>query len=77
MYRTQAIKFGTDFNLLAPARMASDGGVPVAAPALFSDVFSTTVNNDYSFKGQIAWEIDRPYPAMIVALGGFIDTMDK
>lgn len=77
LLRTAGISFGTDFSVLKPAPMASDSGTPVAAPALFSDTLSTTIDNDYSFKGQIAWEITRPVPATIVQLGGYIETQDK
>lgn len=77
LHRTQAISFGTDFGVLRPAPLMTPGGTPTVAPTLFSDTISTTIDDDYSFKSQIAWEITRPYPAMIVALGGYIETQDK
>lgn len=77
LYRTQGIKFGTDFRKMRPASLLASATTPVVAPALFSDIFSTTIDNDYSFNGQIAWQIERPYPAMIVALGGYIEAVDK
>lgn len=77
LYRTQAISFGTDFSKLRPARLSSPGGTPVQQPTLYSDVISTTIDDDYSFKSQIAWEISRPYPALITTIGGYIEATDK
>lgn len=78
LYRTGGdLKFGTNFAALRPAPMTSDGGTPPVAPALFSNTVSTTVDDDYSFQGAIAWQVTRPYPVMITAMGGYIETQDK
>lgn len=76
-YRTRKVSIGTDFAKLKPVPFKTGGGTVYAAPSLFSGIVSTTLDSDYSFEGQIAWEITRPYPLNMQALGGYIDTQDK
>jgi len=76
-YRSRAVKIGTTFDKLRPVPMETAGGTPYAAPTLFSGIVSTTLESDYTFDGQIAWEVTRPYPCNISAMGGYIEAMDK
>jgi hypothetical protein len=76
--RTRGLLFGANLlGTMRPMSLASEGGSIPAAPSLLSDTVTTMIDDTYSFKGQIAWKITRPYPATITAIGGYIETMDK
>lgn len=76
--RTRGLLFGANLlGTMRPMSLASEGGTIPAAPSLLSDTVTTMIDDTYSFKGQIAWKITRPYPATITAIGGYIETMDK
>ena len=74
---TQGISFGTTFDNLRPAIFETPGLSPVSKLELFSGVFQGPVDDIYSYDGMLAWEISRPYPATVCALGGFLQTQDK
>lgn len=76
-YRTRGVSMGTVFGKLLTEPLHDPGKSTIDAPTLYSGTISYTVTNDYSFNGQIAWEITRPYPATLLALGGFIETTDR
>ena len=77
MVDTQGIYIGTDFAHMRPMLFTTDGGTAVSKAALFSGIFQGVTDDGYSLDGMLAWEIRRPYPATMVALAGFIQTMDK
>ena len=77
MVDTQGIYIGTDFDHMRPMLFTTDGGTAVSKAELFSGIFQGVTDDGYSLDGMLAWEIRRPYPATMVALGGFIQTMDK
>lgn len=74
---TQGISFGTDFEHLHAAQFQTDGGIKIIPPALYSGIHWDTVDDDSSFDGQLCWQITRPYPASLMAIGGFIKTQDR
>lgn len=76
-YRTQNIKVGTDFSKMIQWRLTTEGNVAVAAPTLYSGISWDSINDDYGFTSQIAWQQERPYPALIQAIEGYIETQDK
>jgi hypothetical protein len=77
--RARNVVIGTIFNarVMRPVSFASEGGKPTVAPALFSGTQTNTIENDESFNAQIAWQISRPYPCVISAVGGYIESVDK
>lgn len=68
------LSFGTDFGKMRPALFRTKGQVAYTEKQLFSGVFWTTLDDDYSYDSQLCWEVTRPYPATICAIGGFITT---
>lgn len=79
LYRTRGISFGT---VLTPdtvqlANLWDGGENQIPAPALFSGVTRDTINDDYSYYGQLAWTQTRPYPGLVTAVTGFIQTTDE
>jgi hypothetical protein len=71
------ISFGTATAKLYPALMKSPGGTSYTPDQLYSGVFQTTLEDDYGYDGQIMWECANPYPASVLAVGGFIQTQDR
>lgn len=71
------VKFGTDFSKLRPANYQTDGGRAYRNTELFSGLWWRTIDDKYSLDGMLCWEIARPYPTTILAIGGFIDAQDK
>jgi hypothetical protein len=74
---TQAVSFGATFATAKPALFKSAGGVTLALTQQFSGIHWDMINDDYSFDGMLAWQVTRPYPCNIPALGGFLQTQDK
>lgn len=77
-YRTRSMSVGFDFDHLRPVqfRPAPNRAV-IAAPTLFSGIVSTTVDDEYGFKGQLSFEQVHAYPGVITALAGFLQLTDK
>lgn len=76
-YRSRSVSIGADFDNMYPVKIQEADGTTIEAPTLYSGIVSDTVENDYSFNAQLAWEITRPYALTITATGGFLQTMDK
>jgi hypothetical protein len=75
--QTNGLSIGADFSKLQPVAFRPiNGAVPVLMPNLFSGVFQGEIRDDFTYDGQICWQISRPVPALIAAIGGFIDTAD-
>lgn len=72
-----SVKIGTDFDHLKAVVLKTAGGTPIQQPTLFSGIMSDTLTDDYSFEGQIAWEVTRQYSCTITAMGGFIAAQDR
>lgn len=75
---TQGISFGTSFaaGRMNAAQLATEGGTPLAANALYSGVHWMAIQDNDSYDGMICWRVTRPYPATICALEGFLNTKD-
>jgi hypothetical protein len=69
--------FGTVFTKLRGAYFKSAGGIPVPTTTLYSGVYWSTLEDDYSFEGAPCWQISRPLPAHVVSLGAFLNTQDR
>ena len=75
--QTNALSVGANFTALQPVAFRGlNGAVPILLPTLFSGVFQDEIRDDFSYDGQICWQISRPVPALIAAFGAFIDTAD-
>lgn len=75
--RAQKTYVGTDFDKMYPIRFQTQSTIDVGTPTYFDGTVTTTVNNDYTWNGKIAWQITRPFPCTISAIAGFIETQDK
>lgn len=76
-YRTRKASVGSKFGNLYPVKFTTGGGEAIAAPGLFTGIVADTVQNDYSYAGQLTWQIDRPYPLTITAMGGNLQAQDR
>lgn len=73
------MKFGTDFDLtLKPTdfRTNPEGGKPWPAGTLFNRMHRAKVEHSDDLDGQLCFQVDRPYPSTIAAIGIDLDTKD-
>lgn len=71
------LSVGTDFAHMNPAAFATPDGTPYAANELYSGVWWDTVDDDYSFDSMLAWQVTRPYPAIVCLAEGFLETQER
>jgi hypothetical protein len=75
---TQRIFFGTSFGKLHEAQLKSPGGTQsLTLLQLFNGVYSSTVDDSWGTESMLCWQINRPYPACVVAVDGFLQTTDR
>lgn len=79
VHHTQGISFGTNFTdtLRASQLMSVGGTVPLTALQLKDGIIWTTVDDAYSFDGQLCWQVSRPHPATVLASESFLHTQDR
>jgi hypothetical protein len=77
-HNTQGVSVGTNFSNLKVATFASDdgGAAPNPLNQLFSGTWWATLGDDYGRDQSLCWQVTRPYPVSIAAIGGFIQTQD-
>ena len=71
------LKFGTDFDHLRAADFRSKGEKAPLVTALYSDILWTTLDDDFSFNSEFCWQITRPFPVNVMAIGEFLNTQDR
>lgn len=76
LYNTQGIAFGTDFDHLNQA-IFDVPGPAIPKTTLFSGVFSPLLDDTYTYDSMLCWEIDRPYPATVLAVNPYIETQER
>jgi hypothetical protein len=84
---TQGISFGTSFTdsiggttSMKALRLVTGGGngaATLAANSLFSGVAWVPLTDPYSYDSMLCWQITRPFPASITAIGGTVHTEDQ
>lgn len=79
--QTAGVSIGTNFNALDPVLFGSNpddpgGSPPLAINQVFNGVYRATLTDDNTFDGMLCWRIERPRPATVVSIGGFIHTQD-
>jgi hypothetical protein len=83
MYGAQVVRsagaaIGTTFTKLRAIVYKFLGGKPYDPLTLFSGIKQDTIEDTGGpFDSQISWQITRPVPHTVVALGGFIHTQDR
>lgn len=77
LVKTQGLRFGTSFDRLRTLNFRKKNGTGYEKDELFSGVIGDSLDDEYSTEGMICWEVTRPYPATISAVGGYLATQDK
>jgi len=72
-----AISFGTDFSHLEAAFFSDDGETARAENSPFSGVIVGSLDDDYSFEGQLCWRVTRPYACTIMATSVWLDEAER
>ena len=69
------VSVGTSFSNLRPVMFKQLNGVAYDNQTMYNGVWSDTCADDtYGFDGQLCWQITRPVPCTVSALGGFISS---
>lgn len=77
MNNSQGVSFGTHFNKLHTSTFTYPDGTVIPLTTLYSGTYWNTIDDDYSFEGQLAWRVTRPYPVTVVALEAYLQTQDR
>lgn len=77
LQRTGPISIGTDFTSMRPVEFRQADGTAYASGLLYSGIVQDTIEADYNFNGQPAWEITRPGPGTVLAVETFIHAQDR
>lgn len=70
------LKFGTHFSKLRTAYFKTRRGDTYTADRLFSGIIRANPDDGYSYDSMPAWQVTRPQPCTVLALGGFDATQD-
>lgn len=74
---TRGLRVGTNFNRLKTTTLASARGVAYTPTELFTGIITEPLEDESGYDGMICWEVRGPFSAMITAIGGFIETVDR
>lgn len=77
VHNTAGISFGTDLDDTLPANFLNDRGDPLPLQTPFDGVHWDTLKDDPSYDTMLGWQLVRPYPAVIVQIGPFLNTEDE
>lgn len=77
LYQTGGISFGTSFAQLLPANFRNLDQTATLYSEPFSGVYWRSTDDGYSFDSQVCWEVKRPYTAVVVSFGAFLETQDR
>lgn len=76
--KTQDLQVGTSFNELKDLEFKLPGGEAYSELTLFSGTIHDTVNDNYNVDASmLCWQSDGPFPAAVLAIGGFLKTQDR
>jgi hypothetical protein len=72
------VSFGIDFSHMLPAQFTQpDQITPYNHATMFTGVHWDTLDSDSNLDNMLCWQVTRPYPATIAALGGFMNTEER
>jgi hypothetical protein len=76
LVNAQGVSIGTDANTYYPMTFEQQPGTALPITSLFTGTQWDTLNDDAGFSSALAWQVTRPYPCTVTAIGGFITTQD-
>ena len=62
---------------LYPVSMDQQSGQSLEPLTMFSGIAQNTLQDDYGYESALCWEVRRPYPANVVAIGPNLSTQDE
>jgi hypothetical protein len=74
---TRGLSIGTDFSRMDAASFKQANGQGLTPLQTFSGIHQDSLSDDYSLESSLCWEVTRPYPANIVAIGPNLSTQDQ
>jgi hypothetical protein len=74
---TAGLSIGTDFAHLRPVLFKDAIGAAQGPGQAFSGMYWDTLDDDYSLDSMLCWQVTRPLPCNMMAIGGHIHTQDR
>lgn len=74
---TGPLRVGTDFSRLHTLQRATPGERIYTPTELSDGILVESIDDDSTYDSMLCWEVDSPYSAKIMAVGGFIKTEDR
>jgi hypothetical protein len=75
-YRTRQVDIGTEFGKLRPVNFRFEGGTDIPMPTLLTGIWAGGLEGRNDFDQKIAWQQNRPFPGVFLAVAGFLETKD-
>lgn len=76
LVNTRGISFGGNLSKLRAAQLRSEGDTLIAANATFTGTYRHALEDSDTYDDSLCWRVSRPFPAIVAALGGMIQTTD-
>ena len=74
---SKGLSVGTDFDHLRTCQFSTPGGRRLGPLEFFSGIWRDTLDDDFSYDSMLCWQVSRPYPVTMMALGAFLRTQDS
>ena len=76
-HNTIGVVWGTLFSKMFPAAYKIlDTGHLYTPTEMYSGMYRDTISSDHDFDSQLCWQITRPYPCSVVAIGAKVESED-
>ncbi len=72
-----AVRVGLSFDKTNPVPMISPLGKSLPYLSTFSGIARETLDDDFTYNSMLCWQTTRPYPATVVAYGGFVEIQES
>lgn len=73
----QGISFISTTGVALPAQLTDGGENLLTNDTLFSGVYAAPIDDNSSYDGIVGWIFTRPYPGVVNALTGFLETSER
>ena len=62
---------------LYPANFKKENGAPLDPLTTFSGIHQDALQDDYGYNSALCWQVERPFPANVIAIGPNLSTQDQ
>lgn len=78
LVNTLGLSIGADLTKkMFPANFKQTNNTQLPALTTFSGISQDVLQDDYTYDAALCWQVTRPYPANVIAIGPNLETMDQ